>query len=88
MKAYYSVDGDRTLILSLDDVYVFLKDYAPSIARNPEDYDYINARWYVSYRHYTPKEKDVDVTNNKLFIDSVQLNQPDFNRIFIKTLFV
>ncbi len=75
MKAYYRPKSEHnTLVLSFEDFCFLIRDFAPWIAKNPEDYDYSKAKWMCIKIPFTPLDGDIDVTNNKLFIDSVQLN--------------
>lgn len=89
MEINYYLDHNlkNVVIIDLWDFFIVISDFAPWIAKNTEDYDYINASWLVMNKKYTPDYDSKLLNNNIMFKETIESSQPFFNRKIISTLF-
>lgn len=84
MEINYYIDN-RLLIIDLGVLYIIVSNFHPWIAKNIEDYNYKDADWMLINKNYNIESKLLN--NNDMFWQTVQYNQPFFNRKIISTLF-
>jgi len=81
----YYIDS-RLLIIDLDILYIIVSNFHPWIAKNIEDYNYKDADWVLRNEKYIIGDSKL-LNSNDMFWQTIQYNQPFFNRKIISTLF-
>jgi len=75
------------LIINLSILYIIVSNFSPWIARNVEEYDYINAEWRLINKKYKNEIGAKSLKDNNMFLSTIERNQPFFNRKIISVLF-
>lgn len=86
MEINYYIDG-RLLIIDLGVIYITVSNYSPWIAKNIEDYNYKDADWMLVNHYYDIEDSSKLLNDNNMFWETIEYNQPFFNRKMISTLF-
>ncbi len=84
---YLDYNFKNVLIIDLGDMFISISDYAPWIAKNIEEYDYIGANWVlVNKKYYTSRDSKL-LNDNHMLKKTIERQQPFFNRKLITVIF-
>jgi len=88
---FYPHTQDKPLVIDFGDMYIKVEDYSPWVAPKVSDYNYKDGEWTLYNSQFIiggrfPETGWRSLNDDDFFLETMRLNQPEFNRLIISTL--